>query len=90
MGLVKFPTGRIVATKGVMESIPDDELTTAIQRHVSGDWGDVCEEDKESNNSALKNGERLLSSYKSKDDIKFWIITEWDRSVTTFLLPEEY
>ena len=52
--------------------------------------GDVCKEDWESNDEALKNGQRLLSEYKLPDGKRIWIITEWDRSATTLLFPEDY
>jgi hypothetical protein len=64
-----------------------------LARHVFGDWGDLCTEDKESNERALAQGGRLLSSYEAglgRDATKVWVITEADRSSTTFLLPEEY
>ena len=50
----------------------------------------VSEDDWKENDNAVKNGERVLSSYRAPDGTKFWIITEWDRSYTTVLLPEEY
>jgi hypothetical protein len=55
-----------------------------------GDWGDLCQEDIDENNRALEVGSRILSAYTSSSKVKFWIITEWDRSVTTVLLPSEY
>jgi len=55
-----------------------------------GDWGELTQEDIDENNRALKEGCRLLSAYRSTNRVKFWIITEWDRSVTTVLLPSEY
>jgi|TARA_R110000772_G_scaffold266742_1_gene389659 hypothetical protein len=62
-----------------------------LQRHLNGDWGDLCDDDRRQNDVALKSGEdRLLSSYQVTSDLKLWIITERDRSVTTLLLPEEY
>jgi len=61
-----------------------------LARHESCDWGDLCEEDKQANDRAMCDGGRLLSAYTVDDDLKLWIITEWDRSVTTILLPEEY
>jgi hypothetical protein len=63
---------------------------TAFTRHVRGDWGDVDDEDWEANERALMEGTRLLSVYRSAEGVKFWVITEWDRSLTTVLLPEEY
>lgn len=68
-----------------------------LDRHLCGDWGDLEEEDIESNEFALCNNERLLSSYNLPNEVytktkenKVWIITEWDRSYTTVLFPSEY
>lgn len=87
--LAKFPTGRLVSTPGALEAFKMEEIETAFARHVSCDWGDLCEEDKQANETALLEGSRLLSSYKL-DKRELWIITEADRSVTTCLLPSEY
>ena len=86
-----FLTGQIVMTPGAHALLSDNlDPTTLLARHLSGDWGDdLCAEDVEANDAALANGDRLLSSYKVGTD-KVWIITEWDRSATTFLLPSEY
>lgn len=88
--VMEFPLGRIARTPGVIQKIPESEMWSAIQRHAFQDWGDVCEEDRLANDEALKEGDRLLSVYHSSEGKKFWIITEWDRSATTVLLPEEY
>ena len=61
-----------------------------LSRHLRGDWGDLCQEDKTENELSLKHGFRLLSSYQVTETEKLWIITEADRSVTTLLLPDEY
>jgi hypothetical protein len=88
--ITKFPLGRLVATANLIAIIPPDEVFTALQRHANGDWGRVCDEDREANEEALIHGSRLMSVYSSEDEAAFWIITEWDRSVTTVLLPEDY
>lgn len=88
--LVRFRLGRIVMTKGVHLSVSADETLTAVLRHAQGDWGDVCDEDRRSNEEALVRQTRLFSVYHASDKTKFWIITEHDRSYTTILLPEEY
>jgi hypothetical protein len=87
-----FSLGRTVATPGALESLAQSGQSHAdfLNRHVVGDWGDVCEEDRKLNDEAVKIGERLLSSYSTKQGVKFWILTEADRSATTLLLPEEY
>lgn len=88
----RFSLGKVVATPGSLEAFENANESPSIflDRHVSGDWGDLCEEDQEANELALKNGDRILSSYHLNDDTKIWIITEHDRSATTILLPEEY
>ena len=85
-----FPMGRLLATPGALEAISGDEIAIALGRHLKGDWGDVCDVDKQSNNASLKDGSRLFSAYHTQDDLTFWIITEADRSATTVLLPSEY
>jgi hypothetical protein len=61
-----------------------------LKRHVIGGWGELDEYDRLENERALTDGCRLLSAYILSSGIKFWIITEADRSVTTLLLPSEY
>ena len=90
--LPKFSLGRIVATPGALEAVQEANQNSFefIQRHQSGDWGELCEEDKRENEFSLKNGFRILSAYRTLHDVKVWVITEADRSVTTLLLPHEY
>ncbi|MBN0941390.1 hypothetical protein JTM36_34820, partial [Pseudomonas aeruginosa] len=65
--------------------------TPYLRRHLGGDWGDLDDSDRRQNDAALKSGEdRLFPSYEVTPGLKIWIITEWDRSVTTLLLPNEY
>lgn len=87
---VPFELGRTVATPHVLKVVPETEIFAALQRHQNCDWGDLCPQDKWNNDKAVRNGEQLLSVYRSETGIKFWIITEWDRSATTVLLPEDY
>jgi hypothetical protein len=86
----KFPLGALVSTPGALDALTHDEILTAISRHVRGDWGDLCEEDRIENEVSLRMGFRLFSVYHSLNGVKFYIITEADRSVTTVLLPSEY
>ena len=86
----KFNLGRTVATQSVVNSIPSNEVRIALGRHLSGDWGDLEEEDRKANEQALVDGSRLFSVYHSSTGIKFYIITEADRSATTALLPKDY
>ncbi len=87
---VRFALGRTSITRGALAELPQADVLKALGRHARGDWGDVCGDDKQANNDALTSGARLLSAYHTTGGVKFWIITEADRSATTVLLPEEY
>jgi hypothetical protein len=94
---VQFDLGQTVSTPGALEALRRNNSNGLeyLQRHALGDWGTVCEEDKEANNEALKSGARLFSAYFLSDETTLWIITEaaddkGKRQATTFLLPEEY
>lgn len=88
----QFALGRVVATPAALATLEQYRVSalSLLERHVQGDWGDVCAEDAVENQWALGGGGRLLSSYAVAESVKVWIITEADRSVTTLLLPEDY
>lgn len=94
-----FRLGQILAKPGALATLDRlgvDPLSLVLGRHVLGNWGDLCDEDKQLNTHSLANGMRILSSYKLTkpgDDTKtetVWVITEADRSHTTLLTPDEY
>ncbi|HCM5830616.1 hypothetical protein [Klebsiella pneumoniae] len=90
---MRFSAGATIMTAGVARLVEQGHLNPAsyLSRHLGGDWGDLDESDRRQNDDALASGEnRLFSSYQVNRDLKLWIITEWDRSVTTLLLPGEY
>ena len=87
----RFQLGTIVITPGAEKALEPDDVIEAIVRHGFGDWGDLCRQDRENNEYALLHEQRLFSRYHSRfDGTKFYVITEWNRSLTTVLLPEEY
>ncbi len=90
--VVKFQLGTVVATPGAQEAFQVAGVLFApyLQRHATGDWGEVSADDKRLNDVALRTGDRLLSAYTLPGGTRVWIITEADRSATTFLLPGEY
>lgn len=88
-----FRLGQVCLTRGVNDHAAEDSdfarfVFDSLRRHVHGDWGDLCPEDKQENEFSVENGYRLLSSYNGPR--KIFIITEADRSSTTVLFPEEY
>jgi hypothetical protein len=86
----RFALGELVATAAAMAALTQADIQTAIRRHLSGDWGDLDKEDVTANETALEKGRRLLSVYYGANKTKFYVITEWDRSLTTVLLPSDY
>lgn len=86
----RFNPGRVMITRNAKDTLPHVEVDAAIQRHLHGDWGDVDKSDGRANEDALRDGDRLFSVYHTADGVKFWIITESDRSATTVLLPSDY
>lgn len=89
---VRFSPGQIVWTPGARAALgrSGESPYDYLRRHLAGDWGEVCEEDREANEAAVEDELRLLSAYPLKNGEKIWVITEADRLVTTLLLPEEY
>jgi hypothetical protein len=87
-----FPLGNVYLTIGAQEALEDSNQLPIefLSRHQKGDWGFVGKEDWEENELSLVEGFRLLSAYKTSQDVKLWIITESDRNSTTILLPSEY
>ena len=86
----KFSLGALHATLNALAEITHDDILTALGRHAAGDWGELDEEDRQANERALLKDTRLVSRYRATNGTKFYIITEWDRSLTTVLLPEDY
>jgi hypothetical protein len=87
-----FPLGQIVGTPGAIEALEQagQDPLDLLTRHVAGDWGELDEEDRAENDFSVKNNLRIMSAYTLENGIKIWVITEADRSATTFLLPSEY
>jgi hypothetical protein len=90
--LARFPLGRVVATPGALKALEEANQNAFefLAKHQAGDWGELCEEDIKENEFSVLNGFRILSAYRTWNDVKIWVITEADRSATTLLLPHEY
>lgn len=88
--LLPVPLGQVVITPAAAAALAQPDVVAAVRRHISGDWGEVDDDDRRANDAALRDGTRLLSAYTSAGGTRFWVITEADRSVTTVLLPDDY
>jgi hypothetical protein len=87
---LRFRPGSICVTARVAEELSPDAIRTFLRRHLSGDWGKLCTEDRQANEDALKCGTRLLSAYVLDTREKLYVITDADRSATTVLFADEY
>jgi hypothetical protein len=87
-----FKMGRLVATPGAI-AFCDQHLISMIslvRRHLRGDWGDLGESDTKLNDDAVHSQQdRIFSAYQFPQG-KVYVITEWDRSVTTVMMAEDY
>jgi hypothetical protein len=93
MPAAKFNLGQIVATPGALKALEEsgEDAMEFLTRHAAGDWGNLSEEDRRENEFSLLHGFRILSAYTLCDGrTRIYVITEWDRLLTTILLPEEY
>lgn len=88
---MKFRLGRCVATPAALSSLEAQKVLAIdlLQRHQSGDWGDLGRDDKHANAAALVVGGRILSAYVLGAE-KYYVITEADRSSTCLMLASEY
>lgn len=92
----RFELGQTVVTATIDGRMKSDKnfkdfIFKSLEKYTSCDWGDTCDEDKQLNDASVRDGERILAVYiYPKTGEKIWIITEWDRSSTTVLFPNEY
>lgn len=96
---MRFQLGQLVQTAGIAHESKNDptfahNVRAIFNRYTKCDWGDLCDDDKQANDNAVNsNDDRIVASYnvESKNGTKkVYVITEWDRSVTTILFAEEY
>jgi hypothetical protein len=88
--IAKFRLGKIVSTPNALDRLTQEDILLAIGRHQAGDWGNVDTYGYAANERALVEGTRLWSVYHAANGVKFWLITEADRSATSVLMPEDY
>ena len=84
-----FSFGEVVATSSVAEELEITDIMQLLRWHGTMKQGLLCNEDWERNKYALNHQERIFSAYEIRGQ-KYYVITEWDRSCTTILGPEDY
>jgi len=88
----RFLMGRIVATPAALAALElaSQSADVLLARHQGGDWGVLDEADRQVNEIAIEEGNRILSAYQLKTGDLIWIITEADCRSTYILLPSDY
>lgn len=97
----RFDMGQLVATRPVGQLREDDPafnqfVIDSLYRYAREDWGDLSEGDKALNDSAVASEvqgsltDRIVAKYSKEGQPDILIITEYDRSYTTVLFPDEY
>ena len=93
----KFKPGQIVATPGALDALAESGQTFEffLEKHLTGDWGEVDAEDQKLNDQAVRDGSRLLSSYRTLRGVVLWLVTEavgddGERASTCATTPDEY
>ena len=84
----RFDLGKVVYSGNATLRLRTEEVLTALNRHANGDWGDLLPEDAIANEVALQHGRRLFSAYGFGHD-RFWVITDFELSVTAVLMPDD-
>lgn len=87
---LRFELGRLFITRSAAAALSDQQVRAAISRHARCDWGHVTRQDWLANEQAVRVGGQLVSVYHSAEGVKFYVITDAGRDVTTLLLPEDY
>ena len=93
--MINYSLGKVVMTNGISSKMAENEefsneIANCFRRYIVCDWGELCDEDKEMNDKALRTGTaRVLAAYDTSEG-RVYIITEQNRSYTTILFANEY
>jgi hypothetical protein len=86
---MQFPLGLLVITPAALQSIPEDEICRALDRHVCGDWGELSDHERAANDSALATAAPLHSVYRTNAGTELQVMTTGNRLSTTVYLPTD-
>ncbi|EGT4141233.1 hypothetical protein ACV30Q_09080 [Clostridium perfringens] len=94
----------ILLTHGVSNALQNKEiyefdLQLQLFKFLESNWGDLCQEDTELQNSLIKEVDaklhnRFMGVYKLMKNIEIWITSEYDYTIDTLIItvlfPHEY
>ena len=85
----QLPLGNVRIGPEARKALTTEDIQLALSRHANGEWGNVSKRDAKENERALREGVRVMSTYRSNGGVKFWVVTKSDRSETAVFLPHE-
>ncbi len=84
-----FTLGEIVVKPEAARLMAMQRINPAsLLRHVTGDWGDAGQDQKRTNDEAVREGGRVLSVY-GKGRRQLYVMTDADRRTTTIMTAQE-
>ena len=78
----RFSLGQIVITPNAQELLETSEVRAALLRHARGDWGEASPVEVEENERGLREGSGVLSIFRDRQDGRFCVMTNGNRSAT--------
>lgn len=84
-----FDSGKKVISSAISDNLTKDVIRLLLNRHLTGDWGDIAELDKRRNEEAVLNGGKIFSGYFTGHG-KICVVTEENRRTTKILFADEY
>jgi hypothetical protein len=90
MNAITINLGKVLITPQANQALANlnHPFSNLLDRHALCDWSEMDAEDIQANRNALTNGGVLFSAY-TIEGIRFWIITEANKSSTTIFLAGE-
>lgn len=85
--------GRMFMTESIVKLAREGQadILKCLDRHLSGDWGDIRPLRRDMNELALAQGSgAIISQYDLTPDIRIMIVTTSDRSLTKLMLRAEF
>ena len=87
-----FPLGTVLIRPSAQEALAEaaQDPDALLERHVSGDWGQVRARDRLQNAAAIRRGRLVLSAYALSTGVRVLVVTAGDRHTTTVMLAALY
>jgi len=88
----KFPHGRVYMTARLISLVREGKIDALgyLERHLSGDWGDLSRLERQANEAALAGGRLFVSRFNISSGLILVIVTNLERRLTKLMLLCEF